>query len=251
MAQEAELALNGWVDAGPAEPFLRHLYGRAIRLMDDWLDRLLDRLDRRGILDDTLVIVTSDHGENFGEGGLMAHNFSLDERLTRVPFAAAGPGAEAFEGMLSLAEVPRRIAAAAGIDVHPWREELPAGVAVTQFDAFSSREGPLLDVVADGWGLGDEVRDRLSTPLTAATDGRLKLMRRGDSYELYDLVSDPLELAPLPVESDSVPHLRAALDHAAVHAVPEALPASVDGLPALPDDELEHLEDQMRLLGYL
>ena len=49
--------------------------------------RVLEDVD----LDDTLVIVCSDHGENFGEGGLVGHAFSLDDRLTRVPFVVGGP----------------------------------------------------------------------------------------------------------------------------------------------------------------
>ena len=43
------------------------------------------------MLDEMLVLATSDHGENFGENGLMAHAYSLDQRLIRVPFAPAGP----------------------------------------------------------------------------------------------------------------------------------------------------------------
>jgi len=68
--------------------------------MDDWLANILESLDARGILDDTLVIVTSDHGENFGEGGLIGHGFSLDERLVHVPFVASGPGSERLKGFL-------------------------------------------------------------------------------------------------------------------------------------------------------
>ena len=79
---------------------MRHLYARSrCGYMDDWLAASSSALDARGLLDDTLVIVTSDHGENFGEGGLMAHAFSLDERLMHVPLVAAGPGAEALAGL--------------------------------------------------------------------------------------------------------------------------------------------------------
>ena len=86
-------ACAGGFDVAPAAlERMRHLYARSVRLMDDWLRDLLDDLDRRGILDRTLVIVTSDHGENFGEGGLMGHAFSLDQRLLRVPLVIAGPG---------------------------------------------------------------------------------------------------------------------------------------------------------------
>ena len=55
----------------PALERMRHLYGASVRYMDDWLGRgPPGQLDERGALDDTIVLVTSDHGENFGEGGL-------------------------------------------------------------------------------------------------------------------------------------------------------------------------------------
>ena len=57
---------------------MRHLYGRSVAYADDWLGRLLETLDGRGLLDETLVIATSDHGENLGENRLFGHAFSLD-----------------------------------------------------------------------------------------------------------------------------------------------------------------------------
>ncbi|MEX2195983.1 MAG: sulfatase-like hydrolase/transferase [Thermoleophilaceae bacterium] len=228
---------------------MRHLYKRAIRSMDGWLEELLDALDRASLLDDTLVIVTSDHGENFGEGGLMGHALSLDERLVHVPFVAAGPGAEAFEGMRSLVELPRRVAAAVGLEEHPWHDDLPEDVAVAQFDAIVPPGDPRVDEALEKWGLPADAGARLTTPLTAATDGRLKLLRRGVNEELYDLAADPLELDPLAAvgHDGAVDRLRAALEHPAVIAErpPESTPTDV------PADEMEQLEAQMRLLGYL
>ena len=67
-------------------------YRASISYMDRWLAELCERLDRAGKLDETLLIVTADHGENFGEGGLIAHGLSLDNRLLHVPFVVAGSG---------------------------------------------------------------------------------------------------------------------------------------------------------------
>jgi arylsulfatase A-like enzyme len=92
---------------------MRHLYRRAVSYMDAWLADVLGALDAKGILDNTLVILTSDHGENFGEDGLIAHGFSLDQRLINVPLVMAGPGAPDPARLLSLAELPRIVAAAA------------------------------------------------------------------------------------------------------------------------------------------
>src|SRR5207253_11492368 len=114
---------------------MRRLYAGAVRYVDHWLEGVLGGLERAGILDETLVIITSDHGENFGEGGLITHAFSLDDRLIRVPLIVAGPGADAFEGISSLAELPARVARAVGVSEHPWHERgLDDGVAVAQWD---------------------------------------------------------------------------------------------------------------------
>ena len=52
-------------------------YDEAIAYLDHWIGRLLDTLESRDILDRTFVVITSDHGELFGEHGLMWHGNSL------------------------------------------------------------------------------------------------------------------------------------------------------------------------------
>ncbi|MEZ5977095.1 MAG: sulfatase [Planctomycetota bacterium] len=60
------------------------LYMGGVSKADHDIGLLLDDLEERGILDDTLVIVTSDHGEDFGEGGRWEHNHMYRSNL-RVP----------------------------------------------------------------------------------------------------------------------------------------------------------------------
>ena len=223
---------------------MRHLYARSIRQLDDWLGAVLEDVD----LDETLVLVCSDHGENLGEGGLIGHAYSLDDRLTRVPFVAAGPGAP--EAMLSLVELPRAVVAAAGIDYHPWTDPLP-GAAVAQFSAPVDRgNARIRDVGAGHWGLDEDALVRLATSFECAADGALKLIRTDDGrLELVDLEADPLEVAPRAVEPAAAPpHLLAALDHPAARA--QAAPAGRAPVDASPE-ELERIEDKMRTLGYL
>ena len=52
---------------------------------------LLDMLDRKDLLDHTVVVVTSDHGENLGDHGLMGHKYSVHNTLTRVPLVLRYP----------------------------------------------------------------------------------------------------------------------------------------------------------------
>ena len=160
---------------------MRHLYARSVRLADDWVGRLLTRLDDAGLLDDTLVLVTSDHGENFGEDGLMAHAFSLDDRLINVPFVSSHD--LSAPGPLSLADVPALLAGELGIEDHPWRERAcPPGLAAAQWD-FVAEDDPRVEVASEAWDLTAEQRAKLSTPLTSVTDGAAKLMAVGDRHE--------------------------------------------------------------------
>ena len=233
----------------------RGLYRGAIRLMDDWLGRILERLDGAGVLDDTLVVVLSDHGENFGEGGLLTHAFSLDNRLIHVPFVLAGPGA-ATGTTSSLAGMSGLVAGAAGLEDHPWGEGLPAGVGVAQFDPPAGPDDPRVVEAVQRWGLGEEAVRRFTTPLTCAVAGDLKLVQNGDREEIYDLAADPLEVAPLPAaeaspeQSDRLVALRDALRHPAMSArAPDGPPAPA--AEASSAEELREIEERMKLLGYM
>ena len=228
---------------------MRALYAGSVSYLDDWLAGVLEALDRRGALDETLVLVTSDHGENFGEGGLLGHGWSLDDRLCRVPFVAAGPGAAELD-VRSLVGVAGALAGTAGLEEHPWNEDGP-DVAVAQFDPPGhGRDDPRLHEAADRWGLGEAARERMFAPLTSATDGRRKLVRRGTRDELYDLAADPLEQRPLDPAAHDVASLRAALDHPATQLVAGPV-GEATAPPAADADEIARLEEQMKLLGYM
>ena len=73
---------------------LRDAYDGSIRYMDHELGKLLAALESRGVLDSTIVIITADHGEEFGEHGaeLQGHAKSLYMVSLQVPMVMAGPG---------------------------------------------------------------------------------------------------------------------------------------------------------------
>jgi len=71
----------------------RAAYDDEVAFTDSQVGRLLDGLEAEGRLDRALIILTSDHGENFGEDGLyFAHGRSVHEAGLRVPMIIAGPG---------------------------------------------------------------------------------------------------------------------------------------------------------------
>jgi arylsulfatase A-like enzyme len=87
----------------------RERYDGEIAFTDHHLGRVLAALERRPFASRTIVIITSDHGEAFGEHDLYRHGFELWEELVRVPLVVYVPGAE-----------PRRIDARRGaIDIVP------------------------------------------------------------------------------------------------------------------------------------
>jgi hypothetical protein len=70
---------------------LRDSYERCIQELDAGVGRLIDELERRGELENTLVVITSDHGEQFGENGLVGHYNSLHLPATHVPLIVIDP----------------------------------------------------------------------------------------------------------------------------------------------------------------
>ena len=227
---------------------MRHLYDRSVRQLDAWVADALTALDDAGKLEDTLVLVTSDHGENFGENGLMGHAYSLDERLIHVPLIAAGPGRP--EAMASLTEVPRVVADAVGLEDHPWPREAPE-IAVAQFDPPGRKDDPRKVKAVEDWGAGPEALARLSTSIDVAIGDGTKLVRRGDTLELYDLGDDPFEERARPVTRDDAPQdLLAAIEEQDAQPVPAAAPAAASSAD-VSDEELARIEEQMRTLGYL
>jgi arylsulfatase A-like enzyme len=67
-------------------------YDGSIAYLDFEIDSLLTELQQRGVLQNTVVIITSDHGEHFGEHGLVQHGSSLYLPVLNVPFAIRAPG---------------------------------------------------------------------------------------------------------------------------------------------------------------
>ena len=70
-------------------------YDAAIAYVDHHVGVVLDELERQGALDDTVIIVTSDHGDAFGEHGIYSDHVCADECIHRIPLIVRWPGAAA------------------------------------------------------------------------------------------------------------------------------------------------------------
>jgi len=106
---------EGWEQFETLEP----LYDGTILQADSIARDLMSGLERGGSLDNTLVIITSDHGEGFGEQsrvdpdvGLSGHSWGLHEVLTHVPLVIKYPGqtgGRTIERLVSLTDLPEMI----------------------------------------------------------------------------------------------------------------------------------------------
>lgn len=74
-------------------------YDCGIRYLDDHIGRLLSALEAKGVLDDLVIIVTSDHGENMGELGIYAEHATADYITCRIPMIIRWPGKVAPAGV--------------------------------------------------------------------------------------------------------------------------------------------------------
>jgi arylsulfatase A-like enzyme len=89
------------------------VYDDSIAYLDRRLGSLLDELGRRGVLENTLVVVTADHGEHLGDHGLFFHGGSLYRQLVHVPFVIVGdnevPAGRTVAEPVSLRDLPATI----------------------------------------------------------------------------------------------------------------------------------------------
>ena len=96
-----------------AKAYVRGRYDNNMRYLDDQLEGFLD-----GLRDDAVVLITSDHGEEFWEHGGFEHGHTLYDELLRVPMILRGPGVTSgrFDTPTSLLDVAPTLAAMMGVD---------------------------------------------------------------------------------------------------------------------------------------
>lgn len=164
-------------------------YDGEIAYMDHHVGRLLDGLREQGVLDDAIVIVTSDHGEEFFEHGKDGHGKSAYEEVLRVPFLVHWPGRIAptlVEHPAGLVDVMPTLLALLGIETQAEMQGISFARALFQSSDPPGGRRLFAQVVSDSFSL------------EMASDGRHKLIRhvrgaREGEEELYDLARDPLE----------------------------------------------------------
>lgn len=194
--------LDTWGAADIAE--FRDAYDSAIAYLDVQVGKLVDALEARGDLDRTVVIVTSDHGEQFGEHGLLEHANSLYTELLHIPLVIAFPGS-----LPANARVDRPVSlvnlAATVLDLTGTPNDLGLGGRSLRADWAASAAGPadaLLAEVAQAYPAYPATYPaRRGRMKSLFADGMHYIRNFGDGREeLFDLTSDLGETRDLAAE---------------------------------------------------
>jgi len=198
-------------------------YDDCIASLDAEVGRLLDHLDARGTLANTLVIVTSDHGEHFGDRGLYGHGVSLYHPLIDVPLLVIPPSKllptatqnRAVADPVSLRDIPATVVDLLGLGQD---SPFPGASLAGRWDGSPTRPiDPPLSLVEQQKKFSPSPHIPASLgPLWSLAQAGLTYIRQSDGAEqLYDHTQDPLEtrnLAAAPEHQPSLIQFRATLN---------------------------------------
>jgi arylsulfatase A-like enzyme len=248
-----------WRQLAGAETFdetdfeiLRELYEAEVAMADALVGELVETLRRLGILDRTLVVATSDHGENIGDHGMIDHLLSLYETTLRIPmvmrYPPRIPAGRVDDSLVSLVDVSATVLDVCGLGdrypgsgrslVDPAREE-PAFI-------IAENDRPLNGI--------ELMRKRFPAFDSESIDQRMRMLRSGrykliwyekGARELFDLETDPDEQRDL---SANAPEIRERLE-GLLEDWMQARRSDVTREPFESRDE-EGLE-RLRALGYI
>jgi hypothetical protein len=112
-------------------------YWNAIAYNDRLIGALIERLRRLGVLENSLIVITADHGESLFDDGFLGHGHMLSDQQTRIPFILSRPGV-AMPAVIGLDDMRAVILAAAGAPV-----AAPSGEPVFQFLGSLDRPGAI------------------------------------------------------------------------------------------------------------
>jgi len=194
----------GTVDLLPEdEPAIRALYDGEVRVFDDLVGTWVGRLEELGILDETLIVITADHGEELMERGYVGHcscnlKGTLYDESIRVPlilrYPPGLPRGKVVEEQVSQVDLMPTIFELLGLE-RPGFMEGGSLVPVLRGTAGTFRKEAFAETTPAGWqSLQGDDREIFCARTEAA-----KLILKTDSsdrrreWEFYDLWADPRE----------------------------------------------------------
>jgi arylsulfatase A-like enzyme len=186
-------------------------YDDCIGYLDAQIGNLIDELDRRGLLKDTLIVITSDHGEELGEHELFGHGRSLYSQEVHVPLMIVAPGHSAAGRVVS-EPVSLRDLPATFVDLLGYAHDSPfPGKSLARYwKSESGAVGPSSSPAYSEVALRDKVSKNPNRapawrgPMqSVVADGRAYIRNADGRAELYEIRNDPAELHDLAASAPS------------------------------------------------
>lgn len=179
---------------------LKRQYDSAIRYLDDRVAELIGLYRERGILNDTLVIIASDHGEYLDTHRMWGHRYQAYDDVTHTALIVRAPGqteGRRVSASVQLSDLYDTVLAAtndnSGSDAYPRNLLSTANKSAPRY-AVSEYTGPVPSTIAQGRATGIPTGDYRDDPQLAVQDGRYTfLLSTAGKRELYDVVADPTE----------------------------------------------------------
>ncbi len=174
------------------------LFDMEVEYLDFWVKTLIDGLDDLGLLENTYVIVTADHGTQFLEHGRIHNELELYQELVHVPLFIMGPGipCEVIERPVSHIDVSPTILDLLNIDKPPSF----LGKSLLNNDMGDRREiGVFCEEGQSERGEAFQTEPGIiklnkgSMKIAYITENRSYIFRNNGKDELYDLIKDPKE----------------------------------------------------------
>jgi choline-sulfatase len=185
-----------------------NFYGNLMRSSDNYLVNVLDKLEETGLLDDTLIVRTADHGEmGLAHGGLRQKNFNFYEEAIRVPLVYSNPklfprplSSDALVSHVDFLPTLASLASAPASARANWQ-----GVDYSKLVLQPKKARPAQDYIVftyDDFQSGQSKPPYPKAPnhIVSIREGRWKLAkyydvkkRKPPQWEMYDLKTDPRE----------------------------------------------------------
>lgn len=224
---------------GEEKDVLLSQYDNEIRFMDRQIGRLFYSMKQLGLYDDTLVVITSDHGESFGEHRLLGHGRALYEELVRVPLIIKYPLKDSRRGI-----VERRVSIISIMPTllryigHPVPKTVECGTLDDQNQIL------VTEIYRDRFWI-KAYGERFDRDQKATYDGNYKwIWHSNGKHELYDIACDPNEENNLQGKLSKVEHHFQAKLAPLIHNSKQARPYA-------PPEVGENLKQRLRALGYM
>lgn len=223
------------------------LYDGEVRAADQGIEQLVSILGREQRLDGTLLVITSDHGEEFRDHGQMGHGKTLYEEVVRVPLIFHGPG---LGPGLRLGRASLEDVAPTVLDLLGVQPALPNGYAFDGRSLARELSGGLGDSTTPAW-LGYLEGEQGASLAFAHAEYKVVLARDPYRKELYQLAEDPAERVNLLAGMPEFGPSASAFGKLAGRLAEEYNRMYRRGLPRRSTVADAGLRDQLAALGYL